>query len=85
MNITDLKTWVNNLPEEVMELPIVLRDIQEEEGKFSYKDAPIASIMVDQQSNRLCLHTLETQKNIDKIRASREEKTPNESTETSPE
>jgi hypothetical protein len=85
MNITDLKTWVNNLPEDIMELPVVLRDIQEDEGKFSYKDSPIASIMVDQQSNRLCFHTHETQKNIDKIRSSREEKKTDESTETLPE
>lgn len=74
MNITDLKTWVNNLPEDIMELPIVVRDIQEEDSNFSYKDSPVASIMVDTQTNRLCFHTLDSQKNIDKIKSMREEK-----------
>lgn len=69
MKLSELKEWVNKLPEELNEFPFVLREIKEsEEQKFGFKDEPIMSIMVDKQSSRICIHGVEAQKMIDKIR-----------------
>jgi hypothetical protein len=70
MTILELKEWVNKLPEDLLELPLVIRELREVEGegKFGQKDAPVVSAMVDKQSNRLCLFDFESQKVIQKIR-----------------
>jgi hypothetical protein len=68
MNLIDLKNWVNNLPEDKMELPVVIRDIVEEDGNFKYIDNTVASAMVDIQQNRVCFHDIKSQQIINKIR-----------------
>jgi hypothetical protein len=71
MKISELKEWINKLPEEVMDAVIVIRDLKEvEENKFGHKDEPIASIFVDTQNNRLAFMNIESAKTVDKIRAS---------------
>ena len=72
MTVQELKNWLNNLPEEILIYPVVIRDLKEteEEGKFGQKDMPLTSALVDQSNKRLCLFDLESQKSIDKIRAS---------------
>ena len=70
MKISELKEWINKLPEEVMDAVIVIRDLKElEDNKFGHKDDPIASIFVDTQNNRLALMNIESAKTVDKIRA----------------
>lgn len=79
MKLIDLKNWVNNLPEDKMELPVVIRDIVEEEGNFKYVDNTVASAMVDTQQNRVCFHDIKSQQIINKIR---EESKPKEEEQT---
>jgi len=70
MKISELKEWVNKLPEEVMDAVVVIRDLKEvEENKFGHKDDPVASIFVDTQNNRLAFMNIESAKTVDKIRA----------------
>ena len=71
MTVQELKNWVGNLPEEMLNFPIVIRELKEteEEGKFAQKDAPLTSALIDQNSKRLCFFDLDSQKSIDKIRA----------------
>ena len=68
MKLIDLKNWVNNLPEDKLELPVVIRDIVEEDGNFKYVDNTVASAMVDTQQNRVCFHDIKSQQVINKIR-----------------
>lgn len=68
MKLIDLKNWVNNLPEDKMELPVVIRDIIEEDGNFKYVDNTVASAMVDTQQSRVCFHDIKSQQVINKIR-----------------
>jgi hypothetical protein len=70
MTVQELKNWLSNLPEELLELPVVIRELREVEGegKFGQKDVPMVSAMVDKQSNRLCVFDIESQKVITKIR-----------------
>lgn len=75
MKLIDLKNWVNSLPEDKLELPVVIRDIIEEDGNFKYVDNTVASAMVDTQQNRVCFHDTKSQQIINKIR---EESTPKE-------
>jgi hypothetical protein len=74
MKLSEFKEWINNLPEDLEEFPFVIRDIQESEDKnFSFKDEPVMSVMVDKQTNRICLHGLESQKKIELIREKQKE------------
>lgn len=68
MKLIDLKNWVNNLPEDKLELPVVIRDIIEEDGNFKYVDNVVSSAMVDTQQNRVCFHDVKSQININKIK-----------------
>ena len=69
MKISELKEWINKLPEEVMDAIIVIRDLKEvEEGKFGHKDDPIASLVVDPKANRLAILNIDSAKVVEKIR-----------------
>lgn len=70
MTIKELKTWLNNIPEEMEEFPLVIRTLQstEEEGKFGQKDDPVVSAMVDQSLKRLCVFDVDSQQIIQEIR-----------------
>ena len=72
MTVKELKDWVNNLPEDVLDHVFVIRDLKttEEEGKFAQKDEPVASAMVDTNQKRLCVFNIESQGVVQKIRAS---------------
>jgi hypothetical protein len=74
MNITELKEWITNLPEEVNEYPIVVRDIIEEGENFKYSDKPVISIFVDRQSGRICFHEPESHENVKKIQKIQQDK-----------
>lgn len=68
MKLIELKNWLNNLPEDKLELPVVIRDIIEEDGNFKYIDNVVSSAMVDPQQNRICFHDMKSQININKIK-----------------
>jgi len=69
MKLSELKEWVNKLPEDLNEFPFVLREIKEsDESGFGFKDEPVMSIMVDKQTSRICIHGVVAQKMIEKIR-----------------
>jgi hypothetical protein len=70
MTIKELKEWLDKLPEETENYPLVIRELKmtEEEGKFGQKDDPIVSAMVDSNQKRLCVFNIESQGIIQKIR-----------------
>jgi hypothetical protein len=70
MTIKELKTWLNNIPEEMEEFSLVIRTLQstEEEGKFAQKDDPVVSALVDQTLKRLCVFDVDSQQIIQEIR-----------------
>ena len=69
MTINEFKKWINNLPEEMGDFAVVIRTLQTaEEGKFSQKDDPMVSSLIDQNQKRLCLFNIDSQKVIEEIR-----------------
>jgi len=69
MTIKEFKTWINNLPEEMEDFALVIRTLKAaEEGKFSQKDDPMVSSLIDQNQKRLCLFDIDSQKIIEEIR-----------------
>jgi SPX domain protein involved in polyphosphate accumulation len=72
MTVSEFKTWLNNIPEEMLNNPIVIRTLKdtEEEGKFAQKDEPVVSALMDTNLNRLCLFDIDSQKVVEKIRKS---------------
>lgn len=69
MTINEFKKWINNLPEEMGDFAVVIRTLQTaEENKFSQKDDPMVSSLIDQNQKRLCLFNIDSQKVIEEIR-----------------
>jgi hypothetical protein len=69
MTINEFKKWVNNLPEEMGDFALVIRTLKTaEEGKFSQKDEPMVSSLIDQNQKRLCMFDIDSQKVIEEIR-----------------
>lgn len=70
MTINEFKTWINNIPEEMLDFSVVIRTLQstDEEGKFAQKDDPVVSALVDQNLKRLCVFDIDSQQIIQEIR-----------------
>jgi hypothetical protein len=69
MTIKEFKKWINNLPEDMADFALVIRTLKTaEEGKFSQKDEPMVSSLIDQNQKRLCLFDIDSQKVIEEIR-----------------
>jgi hypothetical protein len=69
MTLKELNTWIQSLPEEMQEYPLVIREVKEvEDGKFGHKDAPIASAMVDKENKRVAVFDPSSVSVINKIR-----------------
>jgi hypothetical protein len=76
MTVKEIKEWLSSIPEEMNDVPLVIRTLNntEEEGKFAQKDEPIVSAMIDQNTKRLCFFNIESQKVIEEIRAALKDK-----------
>jgi len=83
MTLKELKDWLDKLPEEHQQSQVVIRDLKSmEEGKFSQKDEPVVSGLLDQQLKRLCFFNIESQKVIELIRESNKQKEEEKKEET---